>query len=49
MEREALWRQVVVAKYGSLEGGWCSNMPTGTLVLAYGNLFVLDGINFLEC
>jgi hypothetical protein len=30
VEREALWRQVVVAKYGSLEGGWCSNMPTGT-------------------
>ena len=30
MEREALWRQVVVAKYGTWEGGWCSNMPTGT-------------------
>jgi hypothetical protein len=30
VEREALWRQVVVAKYGTMEGGWCSNMPTGT-------------------
>jgi hypothetical protein len=29
VEREALWRQVVAVKYGSLEGGWCSKMPTG--------------------
>lgn len=24
-EQEALWRKVVVKKYGSLWGGWCSN------------------------
>uniref|UniRef100_A0A2N9H333 Reverse transcriptase domain-containing protein n=1 Tax=Fagus sylvatica TaxID=28930 RepID=A0A2N9H333_FAGSY len=30
VEREALWRQVVVGKYGALEGGWTSKMPTGT-------------------
>ena len=29
VEREALWRQVVAVKYGSLEGGWCSKIPTG--------------------
>jgi hypothetical protein len=29
MEREAFWRQVVMVKYGSLEGGWTSKMPTG--------------------
>jgi hypothetical protein len=29
VEREALWRQVVKVKYGSLEGGWCSKIPTG--------------------
>jgi hypothetical protein len=30
VEREALWRQVVMVKYGALEGGWASKMPTGT-------------------
>jgi hypothetical protein len=30
VEREALWRQVVMVKYGALEGGWTSKMPTGT-------------------
>ena len=28
VERDALWRQVVTAKYGSLEGGWVSKVPT---------------------
>jgi hypothetical protein len=28
-EREALWRKVVVTKYGILAGGWMSNIPTG--------------------
>ena len=29
LEREALWRLVVDAKYGSLWGGWCSNPGKG--------------------
>ena len=28
-EREALWRKVVMAKYGSMDGGWMSKVPTG--------------------
>jgi hypothetical protein len=28
-EREALWRQVIVAKYGSLQGGWSSGKVVG--------------------
>uniref|UniRef100_A0A2N9G796 Reverse transcriptase zinc-binding domain-containing protein n=1 Tax=Fagus sylvatica TaxID=28930 RepID=A0A2N9G796_FAGSY len=28
----ALWRKVVTVKYGSMEGGWASKVPTG----AYG-------------
>ena len=30
VEREALWRQVIVGKYGSLIGGWSSNSVQGT-------------------
>jgi hypothetical protein len=30
VEREALWRQVVMVKYGALEGTRTSKMPTGT-------------------
>uniref|UniRef100_A0A2N9F8S0 Uncharacterized protein n=1 Tax=Fagus sylvatica TaxID=28930 RepID=A0A2N9F8S0_FAGSY len=30
LEREALWRLVVDAKYGSLWGGWCSKSGTGS-------------------
>jgi hypothetical protein len=29
VERDALWRQVVLAKYGSLEGDWMSRVPMG--------------------
>jgi hypothetical protein len=32
-EREALWRKIVDLKYGSMRGGWCSNVfqgPYGT-------------------
>jgi hypothetical protein len=29
MEKEALWRQVIVEKYGSMEGGWMSKVPIG--------------------
>lgn len=29
MERDALWRTVVDAKYGSMWGGWCSNSVQG--------------------
>ena len=29
MEREALWRQVVLAKYGSMKGDWMSSIPNG--------------------
>ena len=28
-EREALWQKVVEAKYGSMDGGWMSKVPTG--------------------
>uniref|UniRef100_A0A2N9HPM1 Reverse transcriptase zinc-binding domain-containing protein n=1 Tax=Fagus sylvatica TaxID=28930 RepID=A0A2N9HPM1_FAGSY len=30
LKREALWRLVVDAKYGSLWGGWCSKSGTGS-------------------
>ena len=30
VEREALWRQVIQAKYGSLGGGWTSNAVQGS-------------------
>ena len=29
-EREALWRRVIRVKYGSEEGGWCSNSILGS-------------------
>uniref|UniRef100_A0A2N9GR88 Reverse transcriptase domain-containing protein n=1 Tax=Fagus sylvatica TaxID=28930 RepID=A0A2N9GR88_FAGSY len=29
MDREAMWRSVVEAKYGSVWGGWCSNSGKG--------------------
>ena len=29
VEKEALWRQVIVAKYGVMEGGWISKAPIG--------------------
>ena len=29
-EREALWRQVVDVKYGSMWGGWCTNVGRGS-------------------
>jgi hypothetical protein len=29
VERDALWRQVIMEKYGSMEGGWMSKSPTG--------------------
>jgi hypothetical protein len=29
VEKEALWRQVIVEKYGSMEGGWMSKVPIG--------------------
>jgi hypothetical protein len=29
VEREALWRQVIEGKYGSLGGGWSSNIVQG--------------------
>ena len=32
MEREALWRRVVLEKYGSLEGGWTTKVP----IVPYG-------------
>jgi hypothetical protein len=28
IEREALWRKVVMAKYGTMDGGWMSKVPT---------------------
>lgn len=30
MEREALWQRVVDAKYGSSQGGWCSDVVPGS-------------------
>lgn len=29
MERDALWRMVMDAKYGSMWGSWCSNSVQG--------------------
>uniref|UniRef100_A0A2N9I916 Reverse transcriptase domain-containing protein n=1 Tax=Fagus sylvatica TaxID=28930 RepID=A0A2N9I916_FAGSY len=29
VERDALWRRVVMEKYGSMEGGWMTKAPTG--------------------
>ena len=29
MEREALWRKVVLAKYGSMKVDWMSSIPNG--------------------
>jgi hypothetical protein len=29
VEREAFWRQVVDKHYGSLAGGWCTNVVIG--------------------
>jgi hypothetical protein len=29
MEREALWRRVVLVKYGSMEAGWTTKVPIG--------------------
>jgi hypothetical protein len=33
-EREALWWQVVEVKYGSLLGGWCSEVVRGPYVVS---------------
>ena len=30
LEKDALWRKVVEAKYGSLRGGWCSKEVRGS-------------------
>jgi hypothetical protein len=29
VERDAFWRKVIIAKYGSLDGGWMSKAPSG--------------------
>ena len=29
MEREALWRRVVLEKYDSMEAGWTTKVPIG--------------------
>jgi hypothetical protein len=29
VEREAFWRKIIMVKYGSLEGGWVSKVPSG--------------------
>uniref|UniRef100_A0A2N9EFL4 Reverse transcriptase domain-containing protein n=1 Tax=Fagus sylvatica TaxID=28930 RepID=A0A2N9EFL4_FAGSY len=29
VERDALWRKVIIAKYGALDGGWMSKSPRG--------------------
>jgi hypothetical protein len=29
VERDAFWRKVIMAKYGSLDGGWMSKAPSG--------------------
>ena len=30
VERDALWRRVIMEKYGSMEGGWMTKIPTGS-------------------
>uniref|UniRef100_A0A2N9HTX3 Reverse transcriptase zinc-binding domain-containing protein n=1 Tax=Fagus sylvatica TaxID=28930 RepID=A0A2N9HTX3_FAGSY len=42
-ERDALWRLVVDAKYGSLWGGWCSELGKGPYGGAFPELFVISG------
>ena len=29
VERDAVWKRVIMEKYGSMEGGWMSKVPTG--------------------
>uniref|UniRef100_A0A2N9EYR9 Reverse transcriptase domain-containing protein n=1 Tax=Fagus sylvatica TaxID=28930 RepID=A0A2N9EYR9_FAGSY len=42
-ERDALWRLVVDAKYGSLWGGWCSELGKGPYGGAFPELFAISG------
>jgi hypothetical protein len=55
-EKEVFWRLVVEAKYGCLNGGWCSKEVEGPfgilrkwrglLVLECGNIFGGGGVFF---
>ena len=44
MKRNALWRRIIEAKYGSMWGGWCS---TGLMGLVYGNISERGGKTFI--
>jgi hypothetical protein len=46
LEREALWRLVIKAKYESMRGGWCSKEVMGYLEWAFGNTLERGGIIF---
>ena len=44
MERNALWRRIIEAKYGSMWWGWCSK---GLMGLVYGNISERGGKTFI--
>ena len=48
MERDALWRKVIEAKYGDEGGGWCTKPVLGTMVLVCGNPLEVAGWTFLN-
>lgn len=47
--KETLWRLVVDVKYGTLWGGWCSNVVNRFfMVLVFGKILGRVGRNFLD-
>jgi hypothetical protein len=47
-ERDALWRLVVDAKYGSLWGGWCSKVDKGPYGVSVWKYIRRGWDNFLQ-
>jgi hypothetical protein len=45
MDRDALWRSVVDAKYNSSQGGWCSEEVVGSFGVSVGNILGGGGIS----
>jgi hypothetical protein len=45
MDREALWRLVVDAKYNRTRGGWCFEEVMGTFGVGVGNILEGSGIS----
>ena len=42
--RVAFWRKIIMVKYGSLEGGWVSKVPSGRMEWGCGSLSAPDGL-----